>query len=99
MKKPHCKAILALQCGFLNGPSGESRTHGLLNPIQARYQTALHPDICRFLRQVILYDAIEHLSSSFSPDSLRSFALPHAAEPGGTARSNIESVHCALQCR
>ena len=25
------------------GPSGESRTHGLLNPIQARYQTALHP--------------------------------------------------------
>ena len=26
------------------GPSGESRTHGLLNPIQARYQTALHPD-------------------------------------------------------
>ena len=27
------------------GPSGESRTHGLLNPIQARYQTALHPDI------------------------------------------------------
>ena len=27
------------------GPSGESRTHGLLNPIQARYQTALHPDV------------------------------------------------------
>ena len=27
----------------LSGPSGESRTHGLLNPIQARYQTALHP--------------------------------------------------------
>ena len=27
----------------LFGPSGESRTHGLLNPIQARYQTALHP--------------------------------------------------------
>ena len=29
------------------GPSGESRTHGLLNPIQARYQTALHPDVTR----------------------------------------------------
>ena len=27
------------------GPSGESRTHGLLNPIQARYQTAPHPEI------------------------------------------------------
>ena len=26
------------------GRSGESRTHGLLNPIQARYQTALHPE-------------------------------------------------------
>ena len=29
--------------GPLFGPSGESRTHGLLNPIQARDQTALHP--------------------------------------------------------
>ena len=27
------------------GPSGESRTHGLLNPIQARYKTALHPEV------------------------------------------------------
>ena len=26
------------------GPSDRSRTCGLLNPIQARYQTALHPD-------------------------------------------------------
>ena len=29
------------------GPSDRSRTCGLLNPIQARYQTALHPDNCR----------------------------------------------------
>ena len=37
------------------GPSGESRTHGLLNPIQARYQTALHPDIATdYQRQIIL---------------------------------------------
>ena len=37
------------------GPSGESRTHGLLNPIQARYQTALHPDIAAgYQRQIIL---------------------------------------------
>ena len=27
------------------GPSDRSRTCGLLNPIQARYQSALHPDI------------------------------------------------------
>ena len=27
-----------------SGPSGENRTHGLLNPIQALYQTGLHPD-------------------------------------------------------
>ena len=32
------------------GPSVEIRTRGLLNPIQARYQTSPHPDIClRFL--------------------------------------------------
>ena len=29
---------------FFTGRSGEIRTRGLLNPIQARYQTALHPD-------------------------------------------------------
>ena len=27
----------------LNGPSGENRTHGLLNPIQARYQNCATP--------------------------------------------------------
>ena len=32
------------------GPSVEIRTRGLLNPIQARYQTSSHPDLClRFL--------------------------------------------------
>ena len=30
---------------LFSGPSGGSRTHGLLNPIQARYQTALRPDV------------------------------------------------------
>ena len=34
---------LLLTLTAIFGPSGESRTHGLLNPIQARYQTALHP--------------------------------------------------------
>ena len=45
-EKPRCnnkKATSRKTGGF--GPSGESRTHGLLNPIQARYQTALHPVI------------------------------------------------------
>ena len=32
------------RCGFV-GPSDRSRTCGLLNPIQARYQSALHPDM------------------------------------------------------
>ena len=27
------------------GPSVEIRTRGLLNPIQARYQTSPHPDV------------------------------------------------------
>ena len=32
------------------GPSVEIRTRGLLNPIQARYQTSPHPDILFLLR-------------------------------------------------
>ena len=31
---------------FPLGPSERNRTSGLLNPIQARYQAAPHPDIC-----------------------------------------------------
>ena len=31
--------------GCFFGPSDRSRTCGLLNPIQARYQSALHPDL------------------------------------------------------
>ena len=46
------------------GPSGESRTHGLLNPIQARYQTALHPDVS-LRRHVILYPVNGNLSIDF----------------------------------
>ena len=35
------------------GPSVEIRTQGLLNPIQARYQTSPHPDIHLPVRQLI----------------------------------------------
>ena len=34
-----------LQLHGFSGPSDRSRTCGLLNPIQARYQSALHPEI------------------------------------------------------
>ena len=37
----------------LYGPSVEIRTQGLLNPIQARYQTSPHPDIWLSVRQLI----------------------------------------------
>ncbi len=33
---------------LLFGPSVEIRTRGLLNPIQARYQTSPHPDMLAF---------------------------------------------------
>ena len=33
-----------MDTGLFYGPSDWSRTSGLLNPIQARYQTAPHPD-------------------------------------------------------
>ena len=38
------KKHLAISKMLFVGPSDRSRTCGLLNPIQARYQTALHPD-------------------------------------------------------
>ena len=41
------------------GPSGESRTHGLLNPIQARYQTALHPVNRAVSNQLYYYSGFE----------------------------------------
>ena len=47
---------------FIAGPSGESRTHGLLNPIQARYQTALHPDFCNI---VILAQPFQNVKRFF----------------------------------
>ena len=34
------------------GPSVEIRTRGLLNPIQARYQTSPHPDVVDVSRQL-----------------------------------------------
>ena len=43
----------------LNGPSVEIRTRGLLNPIQARYQTSPHPDI------YMLASALEYISTPF----------------------------------
>ena len=37
---------------FRRGPSVEIRTQGLLNPIQARYQTSPHPDMYFAVRQL-----------------------------------------------
>ncbi len=55
---------------FLLGPSGESRTHGLLNPIQARYQNCATPGNVPYLvikawRQEILYSEPGCLSTTF----------------------------------
>ena len=41
------------------------RTSGLLNPIQARYQTAPHPDIIAFQRTAKLYYEQVDMSRSF----------------------------------
>ena len=40
-----------------SSPSDRSRTCGLLNPIQARYQSALHPDTTLILYQIFLFFA------------------------------------------
>ena len=46
---------------FRRGPSVEIRTQGLLNPIQARYQTSPHPD---------MYFAVRQLCYSTTPFSI-----------------------------
>jgi hypothetical protein len=56
-------------CGAF-GPSGENRTHGLLNPIQARYQNCATPG---YLQAVIAHSSISILDSGcfvklFLPD-------------------------------
>ena len=64
-RNPNPSPTWKIKFGFLSfGPSGESRTHGLLNPIQARYQTALHPDVS-LRRHVILYPVNGNLSIDF----------------------------------
>ena len=50
---------LLLNLTAIFGPSGESRTHGLLNPIQARYQTALHPVNRAVSNQLYYYSGFE----------------------------------------
>ena len=50
---------LLLNLTAILGPSGESRTHGLLNPIQARYQTALHPVNRAVSNQLYYYSGFE----------------------------------------
>ena len=43
-RNPNLSPIRKTKFGFLSfGPSGENRTHGLLNPIQARYQNCATP--------------------------------------------------------
>ena len=51
---------------LLFGPSVEIRTRGLLNPIQARYQTSPHPDKClRLTTALIYYHTLSENASTF----------------------------------
>ena len=62
---PECKKRTGFRRNLSFGPSVEIRTRGLLNPIQARYQTSPHPDIL-FAAQFSLI-TIPHLFSFFNP--------------------------------
>ena len=44
LKEKRHKSLNILKEALCLGPSDWSRTSGLLNPIQARYQTAPHPE-------------------------------------------------------
>ena len=53
-------------CFCFFGPSVEIRTRGLLNPIQARYQTSPHPDKCLPLKAAsIYYHTLSENASTF----------------------------------
>ena len=53
-------------CFCFFGPSVEIRTRGLLNPIQARYQTSPHPDQClRLTTASIYYHTLSENASTF----------------------------------
>ena len=73
-------------CSFgFHGPSVEIRTRGLLNPIQARYQTSPHPDIlfAALLTALISYHRfIENASIFFVffKNILSYFCLAHDSD-------------------
>ena len=57
------------KCSFcFFGPSVEIRTRGLLNPIQARYQTSPHPDILLRLSAKVYYHNFYRKSSIIFPN-------------------------------
>ena len=70
-RNPNPSPIRKIKFGFLSfGPSGENRTHGLLNPIQARYQNCATPGYeLRALRLTapLLYRTDPVLSRVFLP--------------------------------
>ena len=57
-KKPPETQHLSRFLAVFDGPSDRSRTCGLLNPIQARYQSALHPDMQLYSNRHILSPAV-----------------------------------------
>ena len=61
------------------GPSVEIRTQGLLNPIQARYQTSPHPDMYFAVRQLCYittpFPNLQALISNFSKNFFVAAAL------------------------
>ena len=71
---------LLLTLTAIFGPSGESRTHGLLNPIQARYQTALHPVNRAVSNQLYYYSGYEgECQQGFAKNIILHFSAQSAA--------------------
>ena len=65
-------------CSGFFGPSVEIRTRGLLNPIQARYQTSPHPDQClRLTTASIYYHTLSENASTFFKIFKKFFIRPH----------------------
>ena len=74
-RNPNPSPTWKIKFGFLSfGPSDWIRTSGLLNPIQARYQTSPHPDIFSFAVSDSFY-TIAHLRLFCKPFLKKIFFL------------------------
>ena len=83
--------LLLEKSELVSGRSGEIRTRGLLNPIQARYQAALHPDERTFRQAKYIIPRRQNLSRGKSR-KIRVLLLPFVCAASSAFFPRVSSV-------